>query len=424
VVIRISNSDLPTPSVRPILNGFDLVDAYPIQGTYVDWFHPSQGASPVQAGYMAGDAADASDGTPIDVNGLSFALASQGTEVGGSGLSGRDRGALDVSQPLSDLARDFTFAWGEDLVMTIGGTTAGTYVWTGYFHDNTVDHGSADLSVSVDGGSTFTVGPVAYSHSTGTNPPAIGMQSVVFVSDGVSDVVVKMSNPDLPSPSVRPILDAHDLILLDVSSRHVDFYDSSQGVSPVQAGFIGVDGVDASDGSPVDLGFAQVSLASSGVETNGTGTEGRDRGPLDPGQGRSDLARDFVFAWGENLDLTLEGLEAGTYVWSGIFHDSVVDQGAADLSASVDGGSTFTVGPVGFVHSTGTNPLSPAYASLVFTTNGIDPVVVRIANPDLPTPTVRPILNGFTVKLPEPSLGLGLIAGIGLLVGLGRSRRR
>jgi hypothetical protein len=36
---------------------------------------------------------------------------------------------------------------------------------------------------------------------------------------------------------------------------------------------------------------------------------------------------------------------------------------------------------------------------------------------------VRPILNAFAIALPEPSLGLGLLSGIGLLVGLDRARR-
>jgi hypothetical protein len=64
------------------------------------------------------------------------------------------------------------------------------------------------------------------------------------------------------------------------------------------------------------------------------------------------------------------------------------------------------------------------FGSIVFEANGVDPVVVRVANPDLPTPQVRPILNGFTIHLPEPSVGLGLLGGVGLLIGLARIRRR
>jgi hypothetical protein len=157
----------------------------------------------------------------------------------------------------------------------------------------------------------------------------------------------------------------------------------------------------------------------------GTGLDGRDRGALALAQTGSPLARDFVFAQGENLDLTLDGLAPGSYVWSGVFHDSDVDQGAADLLASVDGGATFTVGPVAYVHSTGTDPLGGlSFASIVFEANGLDPVVIRIANPDLPAPAVRPIVNGFGLMVPEPSVWLGLVSGMGLLVGLHRARRR
>ncbi len=424
VVIRISNPDLPTPSVRPILDGFDVEASSALKGVFVDWFDSGQGASPVQAGYVGADAADASDGTPIVVDGLALSLASEGTEVGGTGVDGRDRGALDASQPLSDLARDFAFALGEDLVLSIDNVQQGTYVWTGYFHDSNVDQGEAEVSLSVDGGSTFPFGPYPYFHSTGTNPPSIATQSIVFETDGKSPVVVRISNPDLPAPSVRPILDGFDFQLLEASRLAVDLFDSSQGVSPVQTGFVGVDATDASDGSPVDLGLARISLASGGVETDGTGLSGRDRGALAPGQNSSDLARDFAFAWGEDLLLTIEGLAADDYVWTGMFHDSNLDQGEAEVSLSVDGGVTFPIGPIAFFHSTGTDPDPLSIVSVTLQANGVDPVVVRISNSDLPVPSVRPILNGFTVQVPEPGFWISFLSGLGLLTVLHRRRRR
>ena len=151
---------------------------------------------------------------------------------------------------------------------------------------------------------------------------------------------------------------------------------------------------------------------------------GRDRGPLAPGAPWSALVRDFAFAWGEDLLVTIEGLEADSYVFTGFFHDSVVDQGEAELSASVDGGATFSVGPEYFIHSTGTDPDELGIASLVLESNGVDPLVVKISNPDLPAPSVRPILNGFVVYAPEPSFWLSLVSGIGLLAAVRRARRR
>jgi len=424
VVIKISNSDLPVPAVRPVLNGFDLRDGQAIRSAHVDWFYSPQGVSPVQDGYVGVDAADASDGSAVAVGSFAVALTSGGVETGGSGLNGRDRGALDASQPLSDLARDFAFAWGEDLILTIDGMSRGTWAWTGYLHDNAVDQGDADVSISLDGGLTFPIGPQAVAASTGANPSQIGEYTAIFTTDGSSPIVVRIANSDLPAPSVRPILNGFDFLLLDTDAVKVDLLDSSKGFSPTQPGYVAVDLAAASNGSVVDLGIARLSIASSGTATDGTDLDGRDRGPLAAGQASSDVARDFVFSTTENLDVTLDGLEPGSYVFSGIFHDSDVDQGAADLSASEDGGSTFAIGPVAFDYSTGTDPANPTYASVVFEANGLDPVVLRIANPDLPVPLVRPVLNGFGIIVPEPSVWLGMVTGMGLLVALRRSRMR
>ncbi len=420
VVVRISNSDLPAPQVRPILNAFDLRDAEPLVERNVDFFEASHSSSPVQDGYVAVDASDASDGTPVDVAGVGVALASGGTEVGGSGVTGLDRGALDASQPLSDLARDFAFALGEELILTLEDVEAGSYVWTGYFHDRNRDQGDAEISVSTDGGTTF--GPaIVFNHSTGTDPMPLATVTLDFQTDGSAPVVVKISNSDLPSPSVRPILDGFDLGLFarpGIYTR-VDMLDSAQGVSPTQVGFVAVDLDDSTGGASVDLAIGRLSITSSGA--GGPATDGRDRGALAPGQGKSDLMRDFVFGLGENLDLTFENLAPGSYVFSGVFHDSDVDHGAADLLASVDGGSTFPFGPNTFDNSTGSDPSETGYGSIVFTANGVDPVVVRIANPDAGQVA---LVNGFAISVPEPSTLIGLISGVGLLSVLARIRHR
>lgn len=423
VVIRISNSDLPVPDVRPILDGFDLVEATPVPRLRID-VSAAQGPAPVQADFVGVDGLDASDGTPVLVSDIEISLASEGVESGGSGINGRDRGALDPSQELSDLARDFAFALGEALTLTLNGLDEGSYLWTGYFHDNAADQGGADISVSTDGGATFTVGPVPFAHSTGTNPAEVTAQEVAFEADGQSAVVIRISNPDLPSPSVRPILNGFELGVYarQNSTTYVDLFDSSKGFTPTQQLFVAVDLLDANSGSPIDLAVARLSISSSG--TGGPATDGRDRGPLDPGAPWSDLVQDMVFGLGENLDLTFESLLPGSYVFTGVFHDINVDHGVGDLLASEDGGTTFSAGPNAYTHTTGPGPVNIGFGSIVFESNGVDPVVVRIANPDLPVPAIRPILNGFTIRVPEPSTGIGILTGVGLLAGLWRRRQR
>lgn len=423
VVIRISNSDLPVPDVRPILDGFDLVAASPLSTLRID-LSAVQGPAPVQEDYIGVDGQDAADGTPVLVGSVAISLASEGVESGGSGLNGRDRGALDASQPLSDLARDFAFAWGEDLVVTLGGLEEGSYLWTGYFHDTSVDQGQAEVSVSNDGGTTFPIGPISFDHSTSANPSEVASQGVAFQADGQSAVVIRISNSDLPSPAVRPILNGFDLAYFarPTDVTRVDLLDSSKGFTPTQQGFVAVDLLDANGGSTVDLAVARLSIASSG--TGGPVTDGRDRGPLDPGAPWSDLVQDLIFGLGENLELTFADLAPGSYVFTGVFHDANVDHGVGELFASEDGGATYAVGPVPYTHSTGSGVINVGFGSIVFEANGVDPVVIRISNPDLPTPAVRPILNGFVIRAPEPSFTLGLLGGLGLLAGLARSRRR
>jgi len=208
----------------------------PAFGLFVDLYHVDFPPSPVQASYVAVDAKAASDGSPVIVGGVGISLASGGTETGSTGLSGRDRRALDASQPLSDLARDFAFAWGEHLVLTLDGLGAGVYEWTGYFHDVSNDQdqaGQAELSVSVDGGTTFPYGPESFLHSTGTNPLEIATKSIAFTTNGASPVVVKISNPDLTAPRVRPILDGFRVAaMLEVADSDGDGVPDDEDICP------------------------------------------------------------------------------------------------------------------------------------------------------------------------------------------------
>ncbi len=69
---------------------------------------------------------------------------------------------------------------------------AGTHTFTGYFHDNNLFQGVADVDVSVDGGTIFT-DAVSVAYSTGAAPAPVGVGSFQFTSDGENDVVVRVS---------------------------------------------------------------------------------------------------------------------------------------------------------------------------------------------------------------------------------------
>ena len=154
------------------------------------------GTQPLQAGYV-GVTLNGTGVTPIasDIGtiGLTF------TSVAGGALDDRDRGALDASQPLSDLLRDIMFVSGGTgsgidgtFDMTVSGLIAGAYSFKAYMHDNVVNQIAADVLVSVDGGANFSMGADDALNSTTTNPPVVGTASFNFVADGTNDVVFRM----------------------------------------------------------------------------------------------------------------------------------------------------------------------------------------------------------------------------------------
>jgi PEP-CTERM motif len=115
----------------------------------------------------------------------------------GTTIDDRDRGALNASQPLGQLLRDVMFLNATlplqgTLDTTISGLNAGTYLFTGYYHDSNVNHASGDIQISVDSGSTFPIEQQDALFSTTTNPTEIGRSSLAFTVSGGNSVVYRI----------------------------------------------------------------------------------------------------------------------------------------------------------------------------------------------------------------------------------------
>ncbi|MCO6044678.1 PEP-CTERM sorting domain-containing protein [Aeoliella sp. ICT_H6.2] len=161
-------------------------------------------SSPTQAGYLA-LTQDGVTGISTDFGMLDLTL----TGTVGAALDDRDRGALDASQPLSDLLRDFVFisqqldsSTGDPITgdgqieLTISGLDAGYYEFKGYFHDRSVDHVSGDIAVSTDGGGTFDEEIDDGLYSYGNDPLEVGMASFNFTATGTDPVVVRFTGQE------------------------------------------------------------------------------------------------------------------------------------------------------------------------------------------------------------------------------------
>lgn len=201
------------------------------------------------------------------------------------------------------------------------------------------------------------------------------------------------------------VLGSLAVLLLAVSvSRagfRVDFNDNDGGViSRTQSGYVSVTETGA-DNVPSDIGIVDISLTGLASATNAD----RDRGALDTSQPLSDLVRDLFygqFNTGSNsapsLDITLSGVDAGTYIFTGYFHDNSADQGMADVEISVDGGSNFSLGLNDVPYSTGTNPVAIGMGSFQFTANGVDDVVLSVIGSGGQFEPVRNhVINGFDI---------------------------
>lgn len=143
-----------------------------------------------QSGYTSVTTAGGAILSDIGIGGsVSISFASDGS------IDDRKRGAMDGSQPLGDLGRDFIFGIGGAgatyLDVTISGIKAGTYVFTGYYHEINNGGGNATIDVDFDTGSGLVDGATV-ARTSGTNP-AGGLATGVFsfTSDGINPLRVR-----------------------------------------------------------------------------------------------------------------------------------------------------------------------------------------------------------------------------------------
>lgn len=158
-----------------------------------------------------------------------------------------------------------------------------------------------------------------------------------------------------------------------------------------------------------DSSVVEVTVATS----NGSAMDARD--PVDDGSAEltaahAALGEDFVFsAVGANLIVTISGLKAGEYTFTGFAHDVTVDQGTIDVSIDTDGAAGAAAALVldDKAYTTGSGAQVPASYGFDFTADGTNDVVITLDG------TNATVLNGFkiAIKMPTPTaLPLGYIA--------------
>lgn len=117
--------------------------------------------------------------------------------AGAAGTDDRDRTTpATANHPLARLLRDFIFTQGTlpvrgTLDTTISGVSPGNYLLTAYFHDSSTNQVNGDISLSVDGGSTFSTPIEDVLFSTGSNPNPFGKLSIPFTATG-ADLVLQV----------------------------------------------------------------------------------------------------------------------------------------------------------------------------------------------------------------------------------------
>lgn len=197
---------------------------------------------------------------------------------------------------------------------------------------------------------------------------------------------------------------------MTAATLSIDFNDNDDGPGNIQTGF--------SACTMTGTTVPSVLGAGGNVTVSFPVTDSfydRDRGALTGGSGlpQSDLLRDFVFRSGTELVLELGTLNAGTYSFTGFFHDNDVQQVAGKLSIDRDGWNSGVLGVEevvsSFVYSTGTAPATVGTASFTFVADGSNPVAVVVQSSAGGSVYV---INGFTLtSVPEPSsaalLGFG-----------------
>lgn len=157
-------------------------------------------ATQTQPGFAAVTEAG-TGGTPItdatDV-GASISVSFANPFVAGAGgTDDRDRGTPSTANhPLGRLLRDFIYTQAAlpvrgTLDTTISGVNPGNYLLTAYFHDSQTNQVNGDISLSVDGGSTFSTPVEDVLFSTGSNPNPFGKLSIPFTATG-ADLVLQV----------------------------------------------------------------------------------------------------------------------------------------------------------------------------------------------------------------------------------------
>ena len=217
----------------------------------------------------------------------------------------------------------------------------------------------------------------------------------------------------LAQPAIENIYEQLDI----APGLRVDFGHAGASSDLVQQGYYDFERTTSTRLVATDLGTENVVELTL---TNAT-VDSRDRGAVDgAGLATSDLLRDFVFGQGTGgpLEIVLSGLKAGTYTFTGYFHDSNVFQGVANVDVSVDGGLNFADG-VDTVYSTGVEPTTIGSGSFKFTSDGTADVVFRVLADTTDGGNGSHVINGLEITAtPEPAsltlLGVAL-AGIALV---------
>lgn len=346
----------------------------------------------------------------------------------GTSFDDRDRGTVGgAGAGQSNLLRDFIFTAASvssgskpTLAITLSGLNAGHYVFTGFLHDRNVEQGYADLSVSNNAGTSFHLGANDVLMTTGASPASVGHGTFSFYTDGTQDVIVRAAydSGGAGSATNRNIV-VNGFTVAQRKGLFVDFNDNDNeqsgndaGVSYTQAGYVSVTQAGAT-GIVSQVGTVNVSTNASA-----TINPDRDRGALSSAVTESDLLRDFLFNQVSSLDITVSGLNAGVYEFTGYFHDRTVNQNASvDVLVSTDGGANFVNGVLGVVYSTGSNPDPFSTGSFDLTVNGGNDVVFRIVGSG-----ANNLINGFDlIAIPTPN---ALLAGVGMMGVMLLRRRR
>ncbi len=177
---------------------------------------------------------------------------------------------------------------------------------------------------------------------------------------------------------------------------HIDFNDNDDGPGLTQSGYIGL----TSSGGTIESGY--------GVDGTITVTllapDDRDRGALSGGPGleQSDLLRDFIFRGdGSGALVTFSTLKAGTYTFTGFFHDNTVQQESGTLGVDVGDGNGEVTKVSSFEYSTGTSPATIGTAELSFVADGVNDVVIYLRDTNA-VPTAPYVINGFDLQAVPP----------------------